>query len=771
MKRLRSSVRFLLLLVFSVLAVSLWLVPLATAADWSHWRGPLQNGVSYEKDLPDRWSPEGENLIWKMPYGGRSTPIVQHGRVYIINHTGEGVTEQERVMCFDAETGKVLWEHKFNVFFTDIVSDRVGWTNPVGDPETGNVYVHGVQGLLFCFDRDGKVIWSRSLTEEFGRISGYGGRITSPIIDGDLLLLGMINASWGEQAAGGNRFVAFNKRTGAVVWWSSTGHRVKDTYYSCPVVAVINGERLLISGGGDGGVHAFRVRTGEKVWSYIFGEGAVNCSPVVDGNLVYIGHGEGNPEGGQQGKVICLDASQVKDGKPKLVWERAGIKFKFASPILHEGQLIMCDEFARMYCFDAKTGNRLWFRDYGRNAKGSPVWADGKIYVGQVNGSFSILQPEGKSCKVLHTQRFISRTGKVDVEVNGSPAVANGKIYFLTSEDLYCIGKKGAAVSSAPLPSRPQEEAADPKAKPAWLQVVPADVMLQPGESATFQAYLYDAKGRLLRETKAQWSAAPALPPQPPPGVPAKPQTGPMPPPLQGEIGANGTLTVSKTVPAQFGRVVAKADGLEAYARVRVVPRLPYEQDFEKVPEGRTPPGWVNAQGKFAVQQKGDSKVLVKLATNPSPLVARANAYIAAPTLTDYTIQADVMGGKKGSDMPDVGIVANRYHLVLWGNTQQLRLTSWDALPRVDRTIAFAWKPDVWYTMKLTVEVQGNKAVARGKVWERGQPEPKNWTVEFEDPIGNREGSPALYGNATGILENEPGTEIYYDNVKVISNK
>ena len=257
------------------------------ATDWYQWRGPEQNGVSRETNLPDHWSTNpkapNSNLIWKAPYGSRSTPIVLNGRVYLINDVGDGLTEQERVMCFDANTGKVVWEYKFNVFLTDIVSDRVGWTNLVGDPETGNVYAHGVQGLFFCFNRDGKVLWSHSLTEEYGRISGYGGRITSPVVDGDLVILGMLNASWGDQARGGNRFVAFDKRTGEPVWWSSTGGRVKDTYYSTPIVAVIDGERLLISGGGDGGVHAFKVRTGEKVWSYFFGSGAVNCSPVVDG--------------------------------------------------------------------------------------------------------------------------------------------------------------------------------------------------------------------------------------------------------------------------------------------------------------------------------------------------------------------------------------------------------------------------------------------------------------------------------------------------------
>ncbi len=137
-------------------------------------------------------------------------------------------------------------------------------------------------------------------------------------------------------AIGGNRFVAFNKRTGDVVWWGSTGIRVSDTYSSTPVVAVINGERLLISGG-FAGVYAFKVRTGEMVWGYEICREAVNLTPVVDGNLVYIGHGEEN-DNDTQGSVVCLDASQVENGKPKLVWHVDGIKAKFASPIVHDGK-------------------------------------------------------------------------------------------------------------------------------------------------------------------------------------------------------------------------------------------------------------------------------------------------------------------------------------------------------------------------------------------------------------------------------------------------
>src|SRR5262249_35210792 len=157
-----------------------------------------------------------------------------------------------------------------------------------------------------------------------------------------------------------------------------------------------------------------------------------------------------------------------------------------------------------------------------------------------------------------------------------------------------------------------------------------------------------------------------------------------------------------------------------------------------------------------------------------SPLVARANAYIGMSGLTDYTIQADVQGKQAGDekhgDLPDAGVVANRYTLMLTGNTQQLRLVSWDAVPRVDRSIPYGWKPGVWYRLKLTVQVQGDKALVRGKAWPRNEAEPEAWTVEFNDPCPNREGSPALYGNATGILENQQGAEIYYDNVRVTPN-
>ena len=158
-------------------------------SDWAEWRGPARNGVSNEKNLPVKWSPAGENLAWRAPYGGRSAPIVMGDRVYIQNAAGKGETLQERVMCFNADTGKLLWEHRFNIYLSDVPPHRVGWASPAGDPATGNVYVFGVGGNLTGLNRDGKVLWERSLGEDFGLLTTHGGRTVSPIIDGDLVIV------------------------------------------------------------------------------------------------------------------------------------------------------------------------------------------------------------------------------------------------------------------------------------------------------------------------------------------------------------------------------------------------------------------------------------------------------------------------------------------------------------------------------------------------------------------------------------------------------
>ena len=99
------------LLVICLLGVALILLAQnsATVSDWPDWRGPNRDGTSPAKGLPEKWSLNGENLAWKAPYGGRSTPVILGDRLYLENTAGSGAHEQEPVLCLNADPGRVLW--------------------------------------------------------------------------------------------------------------------------------------------------------------------------------------------------------------------------------------------------------------------------------------------------------------------------------------------------------------------------------------------------------------------------------------------------------------------------------------------------------------------------------------------------------------------------------------------------------------------------------------------------------------------------------------
>ena len=133
--------------------------------DWPEARGPNRDGVSMETGLVDKWAINGQNFLWRAPYGGRSAPIAMGNRVYVQNPAGRGPAMQERVMALDADTGKVVWEHKFNVFQSDVPAHRIGWASPAADPETGNIYALSGGAQVIALNRDGKLLWDHSIGE------------------------------------------------------------------------------------------------------------------------------------------------------------------------------------------------------------------------------------------------------------------------------------------------------------------------------------------------------------------------------------------------------------------------------------------------------------------------------------------------------------------------------------------------------------------------------------------------------------------------------
>jgi hypothetical protein len=253
---------------------------------------------------------------------------------------------------------------------------------------------------------------------------------------------------------------------------------------------------------------------------------------------------------------------------------------------------------------------------------------------------------------------------------------------------------------------------------------------------------------------------------------------------LKWKVDQNGEFT-SENGPPQGGAIVATVDAggkkASGQARVRVMPDLPWKFDFESAPVGKPPLTWLNAGGKFAVMEepgKSGNKVLVK--TLNLDLYHAARTFFGDTHRSEYTIDADVMVGQKMTNgtrnMPDVGVIANKYGLTLTGNHQNLIINSWSgALPKEGQAgaalyafVPYKWDADKWYHLKLSVAKSDKGAVVRGKVWAKGESEPEKWTLDLVDSTPNLEGSPGLFGES---LVTPIKSEIYYDNVVVSPNK
>jgi outer membrane protein assembly factor BamB len=735
--------------IFLSISLALLVSSVAAAGDWTTWRGPTQNGVSGETNLIDNWSlDDGKNVVWTSEVGGRATPIVSRGKVYLNCRTNhplvgpEKVHLRDQVICWDAVTGKELWRDEFNVFQTDIPAPRVGWAAMAADGETGNVYCHAVSGMFICYSADGERLWEYSLFEDFGKISGYGGRTQTPIIDEDRVIVSFMKMNWGDEKAPPPKqtYYAFDKKTGELIWKSVPGGKPYDTNYSAPMVAVIDGTRMLIGGNSDGGVHAIHARTGEKLWSFRMSFRGLNASAVVEGNNVFISHGEDNIDNSEFGRIQCIDGTGRGDiTESHSVWRVDGVKAGYTGLVVKDGILYVVADTGKLYAYDSKTGEELWTHVLGTVGKGSPVWADGKLYVMEVNGNIHILKPSRTSCEQLSHVTLEATQAQGADEIYASPAISNGLIYFVTRDRTICVGKKTEPTDVADVAvAVPAEDAGD--AKVALAHLIPAEVVLTPGKSATYRVRTYNAKGQTLETKDAEVSLGDGL-------------TSPT---VEGN-----KITGASTGATEAGYVTAMVDGVEAKGRLRAFAPLPWNFDFTGFAEKRVPTGWVSAfpkliptelDGNVAMQNTGGKG-------RPSNYI-----WLGPSTMKDYSMQADAMLIEDKFRLSSVGLTVNRYNLILNGNNASVSVQTWAPHLRMAKEVEFDVEPDVWYRLKLAVDVdEDGHAVVRGKVWPREDAEPDAWTIEAEDPHANTNGSPGLYLYSMA--------QVYYDNIMVTPAK
>jgi len=718
----------------------------ADPLDWTFWRGPRFDGTSRETGLPDDWNPqggEGSNVLWSRDdLGSRSTPIVMRGKLYLLARadTDNPATEGERVVCIDAATGENVWENRFNVSLSDVPDTRVAWSSVVGDPATGNVYALGVCGLFQCIDGEtGKTLWSRTLHEEFGLLSTYGGRTNFPVIIDDQVIVSAVVIGWGENAKPGHWFISLDKSSGEVIWYNGTRPLPYDTTYSAPTIAMLGGQLSMVFGSGDGALWSFQPRTGVPIWQYKYSRRGLDLAPLVAGNRVFMGHREENITGTNMGGVVAVDE---KGGE---LWKVEQINARRSAPLMIGDRLFVIDDTGRLHIFDSATGDELELNKraskLGRNMFGSPLYADGKIYAFLENGQWVIIRPdEDAGFEIVSKGRIRA------ANFFASPICSHGRLYVTSSDGLFCL--EDTSKSHGVKPSgeeRLTEPAVADDPKPAHLQLAPTELILRPGQTKGFHARLYNSHGQQLGDAADVTFSLKGA----------------------GKIGSDGVLSVDEDADHGAIYITAQVGSLTATARVRVMPELPWKFDFENVPidtatgKGQPPVTWVGMRYRHIVREIDGNKALVKVTTIPKG--TRSRGWIGQPEMSNYTIQADFRGANTSDQTPDMAVIAQGYVLDMQGNAQKLQIRSWATQLRMAKTIDFAWAPDRWYTMKFRAAVEDGRGVLRGKVWPRDETEPEAWTIEAVDESPNLSGSPGFFGNATIA-------EILIDNVLVTSN-
>lgn len=745
---------------------------------WLGWRGPGQNGVSYETNLPDVWLPgdKAAGHLWSIDLPGRGTPVIaRHGdedRVYVWGYEGSGPDVREVLLCLDAASGREIWRRAYSDFISDIIYDRYSIGAPTVDGETGNVYLMTSPGLLVCLDRDGTEIWQRSMMEEFGRLTFPNGRTGAPAIDGELVIVNCISSNWGREGPGRNRFYAFDKKTGELVWSSTPGVGppfLRDSSFSIPVFEWRNGKRVFYVGTGCGNIVAVNARTGQPLWRYQLAVGGINSSVVMHKDKLIAIHGKENIDDTGRGRMIAIDIKKaldhvdavpvggakqlpVKLDKSYELWRNDDLSMFTSSPVVVGDRIYQVTMKGDLVCVDANTGQSLWHIKLGADQlHASPLYADGKLYVPTWHDGFYIIRPTDTGGQILdHVQ--------LDGACLGSPSVWNGQIYLHTMTKLYCFGGPGG---EPPAAAGAEDQHVAHSQGPSSVGVIPCEVLMRPGSRMRFRLRRLDHLGQHMDSPRGGvWRKF--IPPA------AKVRSF-----LDADFNDVGEFVATAQAKRSAGAFEVDVNREKGYMRGRILPSPPYAEDFESfnlvhvakdgTPFAYPPLPWIGARLKWEVRDVNGDKVLAK--TLDRILFQRSMVFIGHADDRGYTIAVDVMTDGNRRIMSTGGVVNQRYIIAMVGNAQILEIIS--NHDRVKASVPFSWQPKKWYRLKTRVDVNDDgSGVVRAKAWRRGQPEPASWTIELPQKYVHRHGSPGLFG-----FSPQSQFSVYIDNVSVRPNR
>ncbi|HXJ60421.1 MAG TPA: PQQ-binding-like beta-propeller repeat protein, partial [Verrucomicrobiae bacterium] len=557
--------------------------------------------------------------------------------------------------------------------------------------------------------------------------------------------------------------------------------------FSYPWLDFWNGQRVLYSAGGDCSLLAINARTGEPLWRVLAAKagakGGINAAVIRYQDKLIVIHESENLDSSEIGRMAAMKipASITKTNPlvphifvPKQLeaW-RNEVGSLASSPVLVGDTIYEVNGTGDLCAVDANSGKVLWKHKLGiEQRQSTPFYGDGKLYVAMYSsalgaekaagaeagatGDLFVIKPGSSSCEIL------SQT-TLQGKCYGSPVAFNGKVYMQTDKKLYCFGKAGKNPGLAAAPAgKPWPQAGAKKA----LQIIPYEVVLKPGAKQSFRIRALDAHGFTVEEQldpkAVRWEG------YVPPGALVRAAA-------KGTFNSDGVLVADLDPVPSAGQFQATLGDLKGYVKVRIMSTLPLKQDFESFALNNTttntvepptafaypPLPWNSARFRFEVREKDGTKALCKTIDNK--LFQRGTIFIGHPDMNNYTIQADVLSEGNRRKMSEVGVVDQRYILVLKGNSQEIEINS--NQERLKASVPFKWSPNVWYRLKARVEVAADgSGIVRGKAWKRDDPEPEGWNIEVPHKHAHPQGCPGLFSFAP------QDQRTYHDNIIVTAN-
>jgi outer membrane protein assembly factor BamB len=379
-------------------------------ANYPYFRGAEGDGVAYQKNTPVEWDgASGKNVLWKVkvPKSGFSSPIIWGNQLFV---TG-GDAKSRVVYCYDKNSGNILWEAAADNIEGSpakmpAVSGDTGFAASTMATNGNAVFAIFATGDVLALDMTGKRLWARNL----GVPDNHYGHGSSLIIYKDKLLV-----QYDTNKSG--KLLALSTISGETVWETARSSKIS---WSSPIlVNTGNRTELILTTNPD--VNGYDPQTGKELWNVSCLSGEVGPSAGYADGMVFAAN--------EYAKLVGIKIG----ASPEIVWESDEFLPEVSSPLAVNGMVYIATSYGTFACLDAKTGQKLWDKEFGDGFYASPIFADGKVYVVDMSGKTHIVKA---------TRDFqLVGTPELGEKAVCSPVFQDGRIYLRGMNNLYCIGK------------------------------------------------------------------------------------------------------------------------------------------------------------------------------------------------------------------------------------------------------------------------------------------------------------------------------------------